>query len=340
MLKMVIRACCAVLALTLISKTAPAAPSSETEAPKAAILLPGSINDHSWNALGYSIIQSLKARGYDVAYSENVADADEDQALRDYAGRGYAIVIGHSGRFMSAMEDVASDFPHTQFIVSSGDKGIPPNIMSIGWNDSQFGCELGVLAARMSRTGKVAGVYGLEGVPNITAQAGSFRICATRAGAKVVTVLYVQDMEDAASAKEAGLALIAAGNDVLTGKLNAGQSGLVEAAREKGVYVTGRSLDDSRNAPRAVLTNIVEDWPAMFGNVADRVKAGSIAGNLAEYGYNTQPVTGARLAYTDADPFNTVVPAAVAGEIKDYEQRFASGALVIKPTRQDARSGQ
>lgn len=51
-------------------------------------------------------------------------------------------------------------------------------------------------------------------------------------------------------------------------------------------------------------------------------------------------MTGARLAYTDADPLNTVVPAAVAGEIKDYEQRFASGALVIKPTRQDARSGQ
>ena len=332
------RACCAVLALTTMSKAA--APSSATDAPKAAILLPGSINDHSWNALGYSIVQSLREHGYDVAYSENVADADEGQALRDYAGRGYSIVIGHSGRFLSAMEEVAPDFPRTQFIVSSGDKGIAPNVMSIGWNDSQFGCELGVLAARMSRTGKVAGVYGLEGVPNITAQAGSFRICATRAGAKVVTILYVQDMEDAAGAKEAALALIAAGNDVLTGKLNAGQSGLVEATREKGVYVTGRSLDDGRNAPRAVLTSIIEDWPAMFGGVADQVKAGSIAGTFAEYGYNTQPVTGARLAYSDAAPLNPAVPAAVAGEIRDYEQRFASGALVIKPTRKDARSGQ
>jgi basic membrane protein A len=291
-LRTVLWTCRTVLALALATAPLGAAVTAAT-APKAAILLPGSINDHSWNALGYGILQSLKVRGYEVAYSEGVSDADEGQSLRDYAGRGYTIVIGHSGRFMSAMEDVAPDFPHTQFIVSSGDKGISPNVMSIGWNDSQFGCLLGLLAARMSRTGNVAGIYGLEGVPNITAQAGSFRICASKAGAKV-TILYVKDMEDAAAAKEAAFALIANGNDVLTGKLNAGQSGLVEAAREKGVAVTGRSLDDSRNAPQAVLTSVIEDWPAMFEAVADQAKAGKLAGSFTEYGYDTPPVTGAR----------------------------------------------
>ena len=308
-------------------------------APQAAILLPGSINDHSWNALGFSIVQSLKSHGYGAAYSENVADADEEGALRDYAGRGDAIVIGHSGRFMSAMEDVAADFPHTQFIVTSGDKGLPPNVMSIDWNNAQFGCALGVLAARMSRTGKVAGVYGLEGVPNITAQAGGFRICAARAGA-AVTIVYVRDMEDAAAAKESALALIAAGNDVLTGKLNAAQSGLIQAAAEKGVFVTGRSLDDAKVAPKAVLTSIIEDWPSMFGNVADRVKAGQLSGRFVEYGLNTPPITGARLAYDAGSEFGPSVPAPVAALVRETERKLASGALVIRPTRQDARSGR
>ena len=322
-----------VAALALCASAASAA----TE--KAAILLPGSINDHSWNALGYSILLSLKSHGYDVAYSENVADADEEQALRDYAGRGDAIVIGHSGRFMSSMEDIASDFPHTQFIVTSGNEGVPPNVMSIDWNNAQFGCQLGILAARMSRTGRVAGIYGLEGVPNITAQAGGFRICATRAGAKV-TILYVKDMEDAASAKEAALALIADGNDVLTGKLNAAQSGLIEAAREKGVYVTGRSLDDTRSAPKAVLTNIIEDWPAMFGTVADRVAAGKIAGSFTQYGYNTRPITGAALQYAPGQELNPAVPAKIKAELDSTAQRFASGTLVINPTRNDASAGR
>ena len=191
---------------------------------KAAILLPGSANDQSWNALGYSILKSLEPHGFKTAYSENVSDADEAEALRDYANQGYEIVMGHSGRFVSAMEQVAPDFPKTQFIAVSGNEGKPPNVMSIDWNNAQFGCQLGHLAARMSKTGKVGGVYGLQGVPNITAQAGGFRICAEKAGAKV-SIIYIKDMEDAAEAKEAAFSLIAGGADVITGKLNAAETG-------------------------------------------------------------------------------------------------------------------
>lgn len=305
---------------------------------KAAILLPGSINDQSWNALGYSILMSLKPHGFATAYTENVADADEAEALRDYAGHGYSIVMGHSGRFVSAMEQVAPDFPKTQFIAVSGNEGMPPNVMSIDWNNAQFGCQIGTLAARMSKTHKVAGVYGLEGVPNITAQAGGFRICAKQAGAQV-TILYVKDMEDAAAAKEAGLSLIAQGADVLTGKLNAAETGLIEAAKEKHVYATGRGVDQTKLAPDAVLTNIVEDWPAMFGNTADQVKQGKRFGTFVMYGYDTAPVTGATLLYADGRMFNPVVPAAIVSELDQMAKDFASGKLKIAPTRQDARGG-
>jgi basic membrane protein A and related proteins len=305
---------------------------------KAAILLPGSINDQSWNALGFSILQSLKPHGFTTAYSENVADADEAEALRGYASQGYSIVMGHSGRFVSAMQQVAPDFPKTQFIAVSGNEGSAPNVMSIDWNNAQFGCQLGALAARMSKTHKVAGVYGLEGVPNITAQAGGFRICATKAGAQV-TILYVKDMEDAAAAKEAGLSLIAQGADVLTGKLNAAEAGLVEAAKEKHVFVTGRGLDQTKMSPDFVLTNIIEDWPGMFGKTADQVKDGKLFGNFVQYGYDTAPVTGGSLVYAEGKAFNPIVPAAVVKELEDMAKQFGSGALKVVPTRDDARGG-
>ncbi len=305
---------------------------------KAAILLPGSINDQSWNSLGYSILMALKPHGFATAYSENVSDADEAEALRGYAGQGYTVVMGHSGRFVSAMEQIAPDFPKTQFIAVSGNEGMAPNVMSIDWNNAQFGCQLGLLAARMSRTKMVAGVYGLEGVPNITAQAGGFRICAAKAGAKV-SILYVKDMEDPAAAKEAALSLIAQGADVITGKLNAAEAGLVEAAKEKHVYVTGRGLDQTKMAPDVVLTNILEDWPGMFGKTADEVKAGKLFGTFVQYGYDTAPVTGASLAYDAGKTFNPVVPEAVAKEVADLAGQFKSGALKIEPTRDDARGG-
>ncbi len=321
----------------LLLGAALAAPSQAQD--KAAILLPGSINDQSWNALGYSILQSLKPHGFATAYSENVSDADEAEALRDYASKGYRIVMGHSGRFVSAMEQVGPNFPKVQFIAVSGNEGKPPNVMSIDWNNAQFGCQVGVLAARMSKTHKVAGVYGLEGVPNITAQAGGFRICAEKAGAKV-TIIYVKDMEDAAAAKEAALALLADGADFVTGKLNAAESGLVQAAKEKSAYVTGRGFDQTQMAPQSVLTNILEDWPAMFGSTAEQVKSGKLFGTFKLYGYDTAPVTGAKLAYAEGKEFNPIVPAAVVKELHEMQEKFASGTMKIEPTRQDARAGK
>jgi simple sugar transport system substrate-binding protein/basic membrane protein A len=311
---------------------------SATAEDKAAILLPGSANDQSWNALGFSILKSLEPHGFKTAYSENVSDADEAEALRDYASHGDLIVMGHSGRFVSAMEQVAPDFPKTQFIAVSGNEGKPPNVMSIDWNNAQFGCQLGLLAARMSKTHKLGGVYGLQGVPNITAQAGGFRICATKAGAQV-TILYIKNMEDAAEAKEAALSLIAQGADVITGKLNAAEAGLIQAAREKNVYATGRGFDQTKIAPDLVLTNIIEDWPAMFGSTADQVKAGKLFGTFVQYGYDTAPVTGASLQYAEGKAFNPIVPAAVVKELDDMAAQFKSGALKVVPTEHDARNG-
>ena len=313
------------------------APTAHAE-DKAAILLPGSANDQSWNALGYSILKSLEPHGFKTAYSENVSDADEAEALRDYANQGYEIVMGHSGRFVSAMEQVAPDFAKTQFIAVSGNEGKPPNVMSIDWNNAQFGCQLGHLAARMSKAGKVGGVYGLQGVPNITAQAGGFRVCAEKAGAKV-GIVYIKDMEDAAEAKEAAFSLIAGGADVITGKLNAAETGLVQAAKEKNVYATGRGPDQTKIAPELVLTNIVEDWPTMFGSTADQVKSGKLFGTFVQYGYDTAPVTGASLEYEEGKAFNPIVPAAVVKELDDLAAQFKTGALKIAPTEQDARSG-
>jgi simple sugar transport system substrate-binding protein/basic membrane protein A len=322
--------------LALLAPCLGAAPAKAED--KAAILLPGSINDQSWNALGYAILKSLESHGFKTAYSENVSDADEAEALRDYASQGYLIVMGHSGRFVSAMEQVAPDFLKTQFIAVSGNEGKPPNVMSIDWNNAQFGCQLGLLAAKMSKTHKVGGVYGLQGVPNITAQAGGFRICATKAGAKV-TILYVKDMEDSAEAKEAALSLIAQGADFITGKLNAAETGLVEAAKEKNVWVSGRGVDQTKIAPKLVLTNIVEDWPAMFGSTADQVKKGKLFGTFVQYGYDTAPVTGATLEYEPGKEFNPVVPADVVKEVDDLAAQFKSGALKIAPTENDARPG-
>jgi simple sugar transport system substrate-binding protein/basic membrane protein A len=88
-----------------------------------------------------------------------------------------------------------------------------------------------------------------------------------------------------------------------------------------------------------VLTNIVEDWPGMFGSTADQVKGGKLFGNFVQYGYDTAPVTGASLQYGEGKAFNPVVPEAVVREVEEMAAQFKTGALKIAPTENDARSG-
>jgi simple sugar transport system substrate-binding protein/basic membrane protein A len=320
---------------------AAASDSTNTATHKAAMLFPGSVNDQSWNQSGYEGLLHLKRFGFEVAYSENVSAADHVTALRDYAHQGYNLIIGHSGRFLSAEQRVASAFPDIQFVTAAGSAGYGRNVLSVDFNNRHFGCLLGVLAARMSRTGKVAGIYGLEGLPTTVDQAGSFRICAKRARPSIqVTLLYVMDIEDAAAAAEAAYATIAAGTDVLVGQLNAGQVGLLQAAKARHVFVTGRSLAQTAVAPDQVLTNVIEKWPEMYQAIAKDVSQGRIAGAYRVYGLDTPDSSGADLRYSATQEFNAKVSPEVVAELQTWKQQLANHSLVPSPKPEDAHGGQ
>jgi len=317
-----------------------AMPGSGHAQSKAAVLLPGSINDQSWNAQGYAGVEKLKAMGWEVAYSENVQPADMVEALRDYARRGYGLVIGHTGRFLSAAQRVGPEYPTTTFIVGSGSAGAGKNVASIDFDNTQFGYLMGVLAARMSKTGKIGSVNSLEGLPNVVAQVGAYRKGAKSVRPDIeVKVIYIQSMEDAAAAKEAALSLIAGGADFISGKLNAAQVGVIQAAKEKGVYANGRSLGHTTIAPENVLTNIVEKWADMYAAAAVETKASGLGGKYELYGLNSKGSTGAELRYSGSQELNPVVPAPVVAELEALKKKFASGELKVSATREDARGG-
>ncbi len=136
-------------------------------ADKAAMLLPGSVNDQSWNAIGFAGLGKLKDMGYEAAYSENVSPADQIETMKDYASRGFSPVIGHSGRFLSAAQRAGPDFDKTWFIIAPAAQGAGKNVAAVDYNNIHIGYLMGVLAAKMSKSGKVGVVSGLEGLPNV-----------------------------------------------------------------------------------------------------------------------------------------------------------------------------
>ena len=100
------------------------------------------------------------------------------------------------------------------------------------------------------------------------------------------------------------------------------------------MFATGRSLDASAAAPKAVLTNIVEFWDDMYSQAAIGAKGGKLTAKFVAYGYDTaDKTTGAALAYSKSAEFNPAVPPAVVAEVEKVKKQFATGALKLSPTR-------
>lgn len=307
---------------------------------KVAMLLPGSINDQSWNAGGHAALVKLKAKGAETAYSENVPAADHIETMKDYARRGFNPVIGHSGRFLSAAQRVGPEFEKTMFIVGSGAAGTGKNVASVDYDNGQVGYMMGVLAARLSKTGKIGIVSGLEGLPNIVQQVGGFRqgVKSVKPTAEV-RVIYVKDMEDAALAKEAALALVAGGADFVHAKLNAGQNGVIQAAKEKNVLTSGRSLAHVSAAPQHVVSAIVEKWDDMYVAAAAEARAGTLKPALITFGYEAKSGPGADLMFSNDASYAPSVPKTVVAELDAVKKKFATGELKLSVAKEDARGG-
>jgi len=328
------------VAAVLVAAVAGTSCPTTAQGGKVAMLLPGSINDQSWNAAGYGGLLRLKEHGMEIAYSENVQAADHIEAMKDYARRGFSPVIGHSGRFLSAAQRVGPEFEKTLFVVGSGSGGQGKNVISLDLANEQFGYLAGALAARMSKTGKIGAVAGLEGLPNMVASMGGFRLGAKAVRPDIeVRIVYLQSMEDPAAAKEAAFSLIGGGADVIGGKLNAGHAGIIQAAKEKNAWAIGRSFGHTQIAPERVLTNINERWSEVYATAVPELRAGRLQGPYIAFGYDTKGTTGADLQYSAEREFNTAVPPAIAAEVDALKKKIASGALKVKPTKDDARSG-
>jgi basic membrane protein A len=73
-----------------------------------ALMLPGSLNDGSWNAVAYKAGRQLEATlGIKVTVQEQVKDSDAERVMRGYAAQGYDLIIGHTFNWLDQLYKVS-----------------------------------------------------------------------------------------------------------------------------------------------------------------------------------------------------------------------------------------
>lgn len=240
---------------------------TEGEPLKIAMILPGPITDNDWNSVGYNGLQSAgEVLNADVAYVENVTDADAERLLRDFAARGYDLVFAHSFSFGDAALNASESFPDTIFMAGTASE-LSDNLGTYSNPDYQGAYLAGMLAAGASDTDSIGWVGGMP-APNMLANLHAYTAGAKEVNAEVnVLHTFIGSWFDPPKAKEATIAQIEQGADVVSAQ----GVGVIDGAAEKGVLAIGAMTDQNPLGEETVLTSVTWDLGPLISAVGQAV---------------------------------------------------------------------
>jgi len=260
----------------------PAADASASEL-KVALLTAGPVSDAGWYAGAYEglllIGDSLDA---EVSHQQTRTPAEFDEAFLAYGDAGFDLVFAHGFEYQDAAIRAGEHFPEMTIVVSGGGR-VAGNVVPLIFELEKASYMAGMLAGGMTESDTVGMVGGVA----IPPARGTFR--AFEAGAKAmnpdVTVFeaFTGSWDDVAAAKEAAVAQLQRGADVLIHNVDAASFGVFQAVREaraegREVWALGMNRDQNDVAPDVILGSAAIRIPQAFLEVAQRHRAGEIGG--------------------------------------------------------------
>jgi basic membrane protein A len=290
---------------------------------KVAMLTSGPINDEGWNQTAYEGLQVLEKAGAEIANTENVAQADQLDLIRSYGDQGFNVIIGHGFEYGDALTAAAEEYPEVSFIQVGGIAENGTNLVSYVFQPGQGGYAAGILAGLLLESGKVGGVGAVE-IPTIAADFNAFKIAAQTVNPNVgeMPVAYTGSWVDIPKAKEAAIAQIDSGIELIVANGDNANVGAIEAAQENGkVYMIGWTRDQNHLAPDLVLTSLEQRVDNILVEAIKEIKAGTIEWKNHVAGFGDKAMSLA--------PFNAAVPAEVAAEVNAVVEALASGQIVL-----------
>jgi len=301
-------------------------PTAETAAPKkmVAMLLPGTINDAGWSAAGYAGLMAGKEKyGLDVAYTESVALVDHESTLRDYASRGYGLIICHGDEFSDAVKKVAPEFPDTMFAISNSATRLP-NAVGMDVMNEQGGYLAGYALGLLTKTNKVGFISSTEIYPMKRSESGFKQgLKAANPDAEPV-IAYVGSGTDAAKGKETAYAVFDKGVDAVYQYAQGAGIGVIQAAEEKGKAVIVTSPSQREMAPKMAALVL---RTAMSSNIVAAIDA-YVNG---KFGADTQIVgTFASNLFQVSEISESLFTPEQAQKVKDEVAKFQKGEVEVE----------
>lgn len=249
--------------------------------------------DKSFNESAYNGAEKYKAEsGGTYSDLEITGDAQREQAIRQFASKGFSPILVPGFSWATALTTVAAEFPDTHFVIIDSVVDLP-NVRSVVFKEQEGSYLVGILAAMASKTGKI-GV-----VPAFNFELLERFACGYKEGAKSVNpkieVLetYVgagfEAFSDPGKAAEVTKSQLDQGADVVFQVAGGAGAGVLQAAADAGKLGIGVDSNQNYLHPGNVLTSMmkrvdVATYNAFMDEKNGKWSAGTVVLGLAEEG--------------------------------------------------------
>jgi basic membrane protein A len=314
----------------------PQAPSTQ----KVVYLINGALGDNAFYDSGKTGIDALVARyGVETRTIECNFDAAKYQPSLE-AAVGYAdVIFVISYAFEDQLKEIADKNPGKIFVnldtVVRNSKG---TITSVDYVEEESAYLVGVAAALATTDGTIPGMNPQKIIGAVTGDVDpvieSF-LFAFRNGARSVhpdIVLETRSLggawDDQAKGKQAALQLYDLEADVVFQIAAAAGLGVLQAARERGLYAIGVDTNQNDIEPGHVIASDIKDVGKSIQEVFATIRGGTYTpGKVLEYGI---AAGGVDIALEATVP---VLPAATANRLAEIRQSIIDGSLVVERYR-------
>ena len=334
----VLRGVSAAALLTLLPAGAVLADGYTKENPlKVALVLHGTLGDKSFFD---SAAAGMKMAEEQLPVTVKIIEAGYDKtkwqpALADAADSGYDVVIAGTFDMTPYITDLANQYPNVKFIDFDDSPdftgGAYPNVLAVMYGTSTAGYLAGYAAAKLSKTGVLAEVVGMD-FPTVTDFKVGFDQGAKAANPDIKILSTVAGtFSDPAKGKEIALAQFAQGADVIFPIAGSTGLGALQAAKENGKLAVGVDSDQATifaatdQAQADVIFTSVEK---KVGQSLFLALKGTIDGTQK---YGVRELLGLKdgaVGISKNAQYEKLVPADVRAEVDALEAKIMSGELV------------
>ena len=280
--------------------------------------------EQQWVSRIDKALKAAVARGeIEYVFSENVANADYERVMRQYAEQGNTLIVGESFAVEAAARKVAKDYPKVSFLMGSSGKAQAPNF-SVFDNYIQEPAYLtGMIAGGMSKSNKI-GMVGGYPIPEVNRLMNAFMAGAKEVNPKVeFMVTFINSWFDPPKAKEAAFAMIDKGADVMYAE----RFGVSDAAKERKILAIGNVIDTQKDYPDTVVVSALWNMEPTIDRALKAVKEGKF--KAEDYGqYSMMKYKGSELS--PLGTFDKKIPADLVAKVRAKEKAIYDGKFNVK----------